>query len=674
MGKGDTNFTDGGRGIAEVIVNSDVNVNGVRVGAAGSVLCGPVFDYPRDRCVHELFEEQVRHTPEAVAVEMEGSWVSYRELNARANLLAKHLRQMGVSPDTRVAIYVGRSLELVVGVLGILKAGGAYVPLDPRYPSERLAYMVEDAKASVLLTQTAAEGVPNFRREHTVFLDAFRWIVPEAAEDLEVGARKDPPAGESLAYVIYTSGSTGKPKGVAMGHRALVNLLTWQIRQSSDLPPGARTVQFTSLSFDVSFQEIFSTLCSGGTLVLMPEELRYDSVGLLRFLEKRRIHRLFLPFVALQQMAEASGETGGAPGELREVITAGEQLQITPGVRAFFRKLPGAMLHNHYGPSETHVATAHVLPRDVAAWGILPPIGQPIANVQIHLLDPTGTPVSAGEPGELFIGGDCLARGYLDRPEATAERFVTLLSGDGEGQRWYRTGDQARENADGNVEFLGRLDDQIKIRGYRIEPGEIEAALARHPAVRECAVAAHGEGGAKQLAAYVVAARDQQPTSDSLRRFLQETLAEYMVPVHYVVLEELPLTPSGKIDRRGLPVPTAMQDGAASTPLVDPGNAVEELLVGIWRDVLGRSRVGTRDNFFELGGTSLLVARVQHRLEAGLGRAVPITLLFQFPTIEQLAGNLNTNADGMGSIQRNAIAVRASRQREAMTRRRPATS
>ena len=601
-------------------------------------------DYPREQCVHHLVAAQVCSTPDAIAVEFDGHSLTYAELDARASLLAAKLRDLGVGVDSRVAICAGRSFEAVIGVLGVLKAGGAYVPLDPRYPADRLAFMLEDSKAVALLTLSRLQAEIPFAKPNVLCLDQLDWTaaVGKPLPVVEAGAGPD-----SLAYVIYTSGSTGQPKGVAMVHRALVNLVSWQNKQPAALPPAARTLQFTSLSFDVSFQEIFATWCSGGTLVLMPEELRYDPAGLWRYLCQQRIHRLFLPFIALQQLADSAGESGSEAVVLKEVITAGEQLQITRKIEALFRRLPGAALHNHYGPSETHVVTAYTLPANVDSWVVLPPIGRPIANTQAYLLDEKLELVPPGEPGELYFGGDCLARGYLDREDLTMQRFIPDPFLQETGARLYRTGDLARYLPDGNLEFLGRRDDQIKIRGYRVELGEIETVLAEHPTVRECAVAAHGEGGDKQLVAYVVAARDQPLDPAELRQFLKGKLADHLVPVRYVKLDGLPLTPSGKVNRRALPKPEATP-ATTSIRKIEPQTELERSVAAVWREVLQLERVGTEDNFFDLGGNSLMLARVQNSLQAVLQRDVPILSLFQYPTVSALAKFLSVARTSVG--------------------------
>ncbi len=629
------------------------------------------MDYPRGLCVHQLFEAQVLRTPETLAGVYDSRRFTYLELNRRADQLAAHLQTLGVGPDVLVGLCAERSIETVVGLLAVLKAGGAYVPLDPAYPAERLAFMIEDAQVAAVLTQTKLLSNLPPTRAQKICLDTWNWSARQVAtHNAPIGGRPVP-TPDSLAYVIYTSGSTGRPKGVAMVHHALVNLLSWHERVLP-LALGERTLQFTSLSFDVSFQEHFSTWCGGGTLVLMSEELRRDPVGLWRYLREQQISRLFLPFVALQQLAEAASDSPEVPTTLREVITAGEQLRITPKIRALFNRLPEARLHNHYGPSETHVVTAYTVGRDKSAWPTLPPIGRPIDNTQIYLLDAQLQVVPVGASGELYIGGDGLARGYLDRPDLTSERFVADPFNPGAGARLYRTGDLARYLPDGNLEFLGRADDQVKIRGFRVELAEIEAVLSQHPAVRGCAVSAHGSDGEKRLVAYLVSQPGQTLVSTALRDFLKARLADYMVPAHYLVLNELPLTPSGKVNRRALPEPAfSRADGGVG--YVPPKSQLEQLIAGVWQAVLGLPQVGTRDNFFDLGGSSLMIVQVQRRLQDAVGRELSVTTLFQYPTIAALANHLNSSAEA-SAAQRLHVQDRAARQRQALARQRATLS
>ncbi|WP_051181214.1 amino acid adenylation domain-containing protein [Thermithiobacillus tepidarius DSM 3134] len=589
-------------------------------------------DYPAERCLHQLFEAQAQSTPDAPAALFQGESLSYAELNRRANQLAHTLQGLGIGPDDRVGICVTRSLDLLVAVLGVLKAGAAYVPLDPSYPPERLAYMLEDAGAPVLLTQ--ARLLPDLPAHgaRTLCLDRDWDRIAQAP------THNPEPAvtPEHLAYVIYTSGSTGQPKGVAMGQRPLLNLLAWQVRNST-LPRGAKTLQFASLSFDVSFQEIFSTWCAGGTLVLIPEDTRRDMWALAQTLKEHRVARLFLPFVALEHLAEVIEESGILPTSLREVVTAGEQLQVTGAVQRLFERLDGCILQNQYGPSESHVVTAHTLAGPPADWPRLPPIGRPIANCRIYLLDGRRQPVPIGIPGELYIGGPVLARGYLNRPELSAERF--LPDPFQPGGRLYKTGDLARYLPDGNIEFLGRIDHQVKIRGFRIELGEIEAVLSQHPAVRTALVTVReDQPGRRRLAAYVLAEDPgNAPAAGELRAFLQERLPEYMVPAAFVVLATFPLTPSGKVDRKALPAPGDALD-AREEGFLAPCDAVERQLAEIWEELLGVKPVGVRDNFFELGGHSLLAVRLFARIDKQFGKRLPLATLFKGATIEHLAG------------------------------------
>ncbi len=587
--------------------------------------------YP-EACVHHLFAEQAARTPDAVAVAYPGGSLSYSELDARAGRLARRLRGLGVGPDARVGLCLERGPEMMAGVLGILMAGGAYVPLDPAYPAERLSFMLRDSGARVLLTQAELLGrLPEFAGE-AVLADAGDAPLSRS----RTFALPHLPSPDNLAYVIYTSGSTGRPKGVAMTHRPLVNLLHWQGRDWRG-PRAAATLQFATISFDASFHEVFSAWCAGGRVVLIPEELRYDPAGLLATMEREGVERAFMPAVALQHLAEAADARGLLPSRLREVQTAGEQLRVTEPLRRWLRAL-GAPLHNHYGPSETHVVTAHALQGDPAAWPTLPPIGRPIANTACYVLDGALLPAPVGVPGELYVGGASLARGYLDRPDATAEKFVPEpFSGDA-GARMYRTGDRARWLADGTLEFLGRTDAQVKIRGFRIEPGEVEAALEALAGVREAVVAVREDApGERRLVAYVVPEDGAEVRVAELRERLRERLPEYMVPSVVVALEALPLTPSGKTDRRALPAPGRAD--AADTFLA-PRTPVEEILAGIWAAVLKAERVGVRDDFFALGGHSLVGTQVAARVRDAFRVELPLRALFEAPTVEGLAARV----------------------------------
>jgi amino acid adenylation domain-containing protein len=594
--------------------------------------------YPSEACIHDLFGEAAARTPDAPAVAWADGTLSYAELDARANRLARHLRRAGVGPDARVGICLPRGPEMMIAVLGVMKAGAACVPVDPAYPADRIAYMLADSAAPVLITDRAlADGLPA-TGARLVLVDADAdMIAAESAEPIPSGAHPD-----GLAYVIYTSGSTGRPKGVAMPHRPIVNLLAWQAAEWRH-PSASTTLQFTTLSFDVSFQEIFSCWHSGGRLVLVGEDERRDLGAVLRRLDEERIERLFLPYVALQHVAELAEEHGIVPRALREVQTAGEQLRVTEPIRRFFVRT-GATLSNQYGPSETHVATALTLAGEPDAWPLLPPIGGPVANARCYVLDGAGEPTPIGVPGELYLAGACLARGYLGRPALTAERFVPDAFGTA-GARAYRTGDRARWRMDGTLEFLGRADDQVKVRGFRIELGEVEAALESHASVREAVVIVREDApGDRRLVGYVVAAAgapsSDLPSVSALRAHVAERLPEYMVPSALVVLDAFPLTPSGKVARRALPAPDASA-AAETDAYVAPRTATEEILAGIFAEVLRIDRVGARDDFFALGGHSLIATRVVSRIRDLLGVDLPLRALFDGPRVEALAAQVD---------------------------------
>jgi amino acid adenylation domain-containing protein len=638
--------------------------------------------YPSERLVHELFEEQVARKPAAPAVEHEGRTLSYAALNARANQLARYLVSRGVGADRTVAVCLERRPEMLTALLAILKAGGAYLPLDPHYPPERLAHMLEDAAPRLVLTHARGQAVLA-QASGTEILDleaTLAGVAHHREENLSAAELRLAP--HQPVYVIFTSGSTGRPKGTVMGHRSMVNLIEWHRREWQRRTPaageGARVLQFAALSFDVAFQEIFTTLCTGGTLVLLDEWVRRDARALSALLRERRIERLFVPPLMLQALAEqvatervgagrsgAAGTTAGAAAlpDLRDVITAGEQLRITPPIAALFRALPGCRLHNHYGPTETHVVTALTLTGDPDRWPALPPIGTPIANTQIYVLDPRRQPVPVGVVGELWIGGAGVARGYLHRPELTAERFVAdpfapdAASVDGtNGQppaRLYRTGDLARWRADGTLEYLGRNDEQVKVRGFRVELGEIEAQLARHPAVRETAVVAREEvPGEKRLVAYLTVRAESTPSAEDLRAHLNTALPDYMVPSAFVVLERLPLTPNGKLDRRALPAPGA--DDYARVAYEPPQGEVEEILAGVWQELLGLERIGRRENFYALGGHSLLIVQMMERLRRE-GLTAEVRAFFASADLATLAAALTRDA-GELAIPPNLIA------------------
>jgi amino acid adenylation domain-containing protein len=522
-------------------------------------------------------------------------------------------------------------MEMVVAVLAVLKAGGAYAPIDPAYPEERVAFMLADIDGPVLLTQQRLLAILPSHDARTVCLDTDQELIDSHDEGpIAAAATLD-----DLGYVIYTSGSTGQPKGVAMEHRPLANLLEWQLESFSS-PTAARTLQFASLSFDVAFQEMFSTWCSGGTLVLIDEAVRRDPEALLAFVSEQRVERLFLPFVALQNLCEAAAHLGASIPSLREVITAGEQLKATDAVRAFFAKHASCVLVNQYGPSESHVVSAFTLAEPPERWPTLPPIGTPIANARIYLLDGRRQPVPIGIPGELYIGGASLARGYFDRPELTSERFAPDPFSEDSDARMYRTGDLARHLPDGNIEYIGRSDHQVKVRGFRIEPGEIEAALRAHPSVSDALVVAReDDAGDKRLVAYLIG-DPEAASAEDLRDLLGRSLPDYMIPSAFAFLDSFPLTPNGKVDRTRLALtPLDGQDRVQAR--TSPRTDTERQLAAIWSNLLGVAEVGVHENFFDLGGHSLMAVRLFAEIERKLGVRLPLSALFESATVAGLA-------------------------------------
>ncbi|HVS00778.1 MAG TPA: amino acid adenylation domain-containing protein, partial [Thermoanaerobaculia bacterium] len=587
---------------------------------------------PRGGGAHELFEEQAERTPDRVAAAFAGQWLSYGELNGRANQVAHALRALGVGPESRVALSLERSLAMVVGLVGILKAGAAYVPVDPSYPRARRLVMLNDAQVTAVVTQERLRAELDEEGLPAPALCVDEALAGQPRSGFDSGIWDD-----NVAYVIFTSGSTGRPKGVALSHGVLRNLIDWHL---ATLLGGARTLQFASAGFDASFHEMFACWGSGGSLVVLSEAQRLDLAGLAGLLIEEEVEKAIVPVVVVQQLAEEYERSAFATlPPLREITTTGEQLQTTLAMVELLRHLPGCAFHNHYGPSETHVVTAYTLDGEPREWATHPSIGLPIANARVHLLDADLAPVPLGVSGELYIGGDCLARGYWGRPELTAERFVPDPLSSMPGARLYRTGDKVRRLGDGRLDFQGRFDHQIKIRGFRVELEEIESALIDHPAVRQTVVLAREDvPGRRYLAAYLVV--DPVAGGGNWRRFLRQRLPDYMVPSHFVELDALPLTPNGKVDRRALPVPEEPAD--LSVEYLAPRTPVEEVLASIWADVLELERVGIRDDFFALGGHSLLATRVMSRLRDALRVELALRELFEEPTIAGLAGRVES--------------------------------
>ncbi|MEH2448299.1 MAG: amino acid adenylation domain-containing protein [Nostoc sp.] len=586
-------------------------------------------DYPQDKCIHHLFEEQAERTPNNIAVTFSDQKLTYDELNARANQMAHYLQKLGVGKEVIVGIYVERSLEMIVGILGILKAGGAYIPLDPNYPSERLTFILEDTKTPVLLTQQPLlSGLPTHKAQ-TICLDtAWEIIAQESQENLPLKTHN-----ENLAYVIYTSGSTGKPKGVQIAHRHLVNSTTARITYYQE--PVSSFLLLSSFAFDSSVAGLFWTLCSGGILCLPQEGLQLDIPKLLELIVENHVsHLLSLPSLYTILLEEAKPEQLAS---LRTVIVAGESCPVEL-VQRHHQLLSKPSLFNEYGPTEGTVWSSVYHCRSGQIKGQVS-IGQPIANTQIYLLNSHLQPVPVGVIGEVYIGGDGLARGYLNQAALTSEKFIPNPFSDRPGMRLYKTGDLARYLSDRNIEFLGRLDQQVKIRGYRIELGEIEAVLDQHPEVREVVVIAQKqELQDMRLVAYLVA--NQQPVSliSELRRYLLDHLPEYMIPSAFVLLKEMPLLPNGKVDRRVLPDQPQLN---LEENLVAPETELEQTIAIIWQEVLHVEKVGIHHNFFDLGGHSLLMVQIHSKLYQTLNKDISIVEMFQYPTISALAKHLS---------------------------------
>ncbi len=571
--------------------------------------------YPPDRCLHELFEAQARRTPERIALSGKGVDLTYRDLDAKANQLAHCLRKQGVGPDVRVGICLERSTNLLVAILGVLKAGGTYVPLDPTYPTERLAYMLNDSRVNVVLTQgpLVVDGKAEWR---TIDLLDWERIGRESPEKPRVLC-----SIEQLVYIIYTSGSTGRPKGVMVRHAGAVNFLL-AMQEALQLSAQDVMAATTSISFDIALLELFLPIMVGGRTIVMNRDAVTDGARLAQELERNG---------ATVVQATPSGWRlllDAAPAPPVRVLCGGEAFPLELA-RAFLNERLETW--NLYGPTETTVWS--MMTRVTQADDIVP-LGRPITNTQIYLLDSDFNPVPIGVPGELYIGGDGLARGYWQRPDLTAERFIPDPFGTYPGQRLYRTGDQARYRPDGTLEFLGRVDHQVKVRGYRIELGEIESCLDRHPQIARSIVVVRDEQGDKRIVAYVMPETGAHLSPEDLKRVLQAQLPAYMVPSGVVIVKEFPLTLNGKVDRKALPAPEYSQSSDRPST---PGSPTEEILAGIWADVLNLKQVGIRDNFFHLGGHSLLATQVVSRIRSSFQIELPLRSLFEAPTVEALS-------------------------------------
>ncbi|QLE43120.1 amino acid adenylation domain-containing protein [Nostoc sp. C052] len=601
----------------------------------------------QDLCIHQMFEMQVERSPQAIAVVCENTQLTYRQLNQQANQLAHHLRALGVGPEVLVGICVERSLEMIVGLLGIIKAGGVYVPLDPAYPSERLAFILEDTQTPVLLTQEKFLNNLPPHQAQVVCLDSNWQGNIQNSQENPVNET----TADNLIYVIYTSGSTGQPKGVMISHRGICNQLHWK-QTTFGLTQADKVLLTISFSFDPSVWQIFWPLCFGGQLFMARPGGHQDTAYLVKVISEQQITVLALVPSILRVLLEEKGIENCR--FLRHIVCGGEAL---PGelLERFFAQLNlDNVLHNCYGPTEASIDTTFWTCQRGTNYAIAP-IGRPITNAEIHILDENLQPVAVGESGELHIGGIGLARGYLNRPELTIDKFILDPFSSEPGARLYKTGDLARYLSDGNIEFLGRIDHQVKIRGFRIELGEIETILGQHPALTQTLVIAREEvNGDKQLVAYIVASPEQIPSQLELRRFLQGQLPEYMVPSFFVFLDTLPLNPNGKIDRRALPAPDT-SDTRLSTNFVPPQNSTEEVLANIWAKVLRREQVGIYDNFFEFGGHSLLATQVMSRVCQAFQIEIPLQLLFENPTIATLAEAIAQNQTQKNNLQNQTI-------------------
>lgn len=577
-------------------------------------------------CAHQLFEQQVARDPAAVAVESGNRRLTYQELNERANRVAHNLCRNGVGPDVLVGVCFDRSPEMVVALLAVWKAGGAYVPLDPTYPLDRLSFMIDDARTPVLLTEEKHRHLFASTVSKVICLDSdWPMLVRERHDNLAPASRPS-----NLAYVIYTSGSTGKPKGAMILHSGLVNYLWWAIKSYAVGPQSSVPVH-TSISFDLTVTSLYTPLLSGGTADLLPEDVAaHNLLEALRKAGDRALVKITPAHLELLGHQISSHE---AMGMSRAFVIGGENL-LAENLQLWRDAAPNTRLINEYGPTETVVGCCvyEVQPGDPTTGSV--PIGRPIANTQLYVLDASLEPVPPGVVGELYIGGAGVARGYLNRPELTEQRFLPDPFSGIPGARIYKSGDLARYRKDGMLEYLGRADEQVKIRGYRIELGEIEAVLAAQPHVQTCAVIAReDEPGRKVLVAYVIPQERDMPSTDKLRAQLKEKLPEYMVPGQFVYLEELPLTPNGKVDRKALPSPPSAATGRGGLPRT----RTEELVAAIWIKLLKIDGVGVQDDFFELGADSLTATALVANLRTIFGVDLSLASLFERPTIEGVA-------------------------------------
>lgn len=616
-------------------------------------------DDPLDQCIHQLFEEQVEKTPDANALICDNQKLTYRELNNRANQLAHYLQKWGVKPEVLVGVCMERSLLMVVAVLGILKAGGAYLPLDPAHPQERLAFILEDTQSPILLTQEKLIDQLPINGIKVICLDLHENEIAQELSEKPVCQINS----TNLAYVIYTSGSTGKPKGTLIPHQGLLNYLTW-CTQSYPIKQGKGTTVHSSLAFDLTITGLFSPLLVGRQVELIPEDQSIESLGNKLRQESNLSLVKITPAELLLLSQQLSPQE--AAGITKAFIIGGENL-LAENITFWKTFAPETLLVNEYGPTETVVGCCvyRVPQDDIESNSVL--IGQPIANTQLYVLDQHYQPVPIGIPGELYIGGAGLARGYLNQPELTAVKFIPHPFSHEPGTRLYKTGDLARYCADGNLEFLGRIDHQVKVRGYRIELGEIESLLGQHPEIQAAVVFMREDKPNNQrLVAYFVSNAQKPPTTTNLRQFLKQQLPEYMVPSAFVQLKTLPLTTNGKIDRRALPIPDGDRPELAEV-YVAPRSEIEQAIARIWQQVLHLETVGINDNFFDLGGHSLLIVQVHRQLQEIGHRDLSLVDIFQHPTIQSLSQFLSVNSESEPAFI--SVRERVQKQIQASNRR-----
>lgn len=597
----------------------------------------------------DLFFEQVKSNPDRMAVILDSNGITYRELNKRANNLANFLiKNPYFNKQLKVGITLSRSIDLIVVILAVIKANAVCVPLDLSYPEARLNFMAENSEIDVLITTTQVfDLVPkliNIYKNKLIHLDTLH--LDEIYHDELINFNNS--NIEDLIYILYTSGSTGNPKGVAMPHKVISNLINWHLINTNTSGEECKILQYAPISFDVSFQEIFSTLCSGKTLILIPDHIRTDPLSLFNFLRETHISQIFVPVVTLQQLA-LTATSDVALESLKIIITSGEQLKITPEIRLFFSKMPNISFYNHYGPTETHLVTSYKLPGNYKKWPDLPPIGSPIENVRTYILDENMCQVADNTTGELYIGGEYIANGYYNNPDLTKERFISNPFGEG---KLYKTGDMVCLKDDNCLHFVERRDQQVKIRGFRVEINEIEMALLKHPKIKECVIVdMEIKKSYKSLVAYVIldinatlnAKHNENGHTLSteltieLNHFLSDKLAPYTIPSLYIMIDKIPLTLNKKVDRNSLPKVGPSDFDSLINTIKLSNKTLEEKITLIWEDLLQISPIAKDQNFFDLGGHSLLLLSMHKMLLAIFEHDFPMVVLLQNSTIESLA-------------------------------------